>query len=280
LTDMSYDASRSDVPEVATTPRSELGVFTPTFDSRSEVSAASNEPIASLSPRTDPSSPVTGEFDVPDLSLNGTLAPSTDPGIIAKSIPDGLSEATSEASVEPVPPSSPVQDITPLSTPTRQDSISESSAFFPSVQDAHATESLVPVDEAKLLDPASHMLPSEGLQSQLHPLREEATPRTSESGLLPEAEEDIEVDETESKTPSPPSWAIPVDGPKKVSQQTADATDVSHDAQALPDQKTRKSESAGPASRSGEYFPSAKLVSEDRSVSAECVRSACIDICV
>jgi hypothetical protein len=128
ITGAPFDAetSRSDVPEVATTPRSELGVFTPNFDSRSEISAASNEPIPSLSPRTDPASPIARDIEVPVLALGGVLALSTDPKVAAEGALDIASEATSEASIEPVPPSSPVHDFTPASTPTRQDSTSQS----------------------------------------------------------------------------------------------------------------------------------------------------------
>lgn len=120
------DTSRSDVPEVATTPRSELGVFTPTFDSRSEISAASNEPIASLSPRTDPVSTIAGDIEVPVLPLDSVLALSTNPEIPTERGLD-ISEATSETSIESIPPSSPLHDVTPVSTPTQQDSTSQSS---------------------------------------------------------------------------------------------------------------------------------------------------------
>jgi hypothetical protein len=125
------DATRSDVPEVATTPRSELGVFTPTFDSRSEVSAASNEPIPSLSPRTEPSSPITGEFEVPALALSGVLASATAPEAVAQNVPDTASEATSDTSIEPAPPSSPFHDSTSLSTPTKEDPTSQLPLFNP-----------------------------------------------------------------------------------------------------------------------------------------------------
>ncbi|KAF8573485.1 hypothetical protein K439DRAFT_1655818, partial [Ramaria rubella] len=64
------DANRSDIPEVPTTPRSELSVFTPTFDSRSEISAASNEPVPPLTPRTDP---IGDELDSPDLAPTDEL---------------------------------------------------------------------------------------------------------------------------------------------------------------------------------------------------------------
>lgn len=43
----------SNAPEPPDTPRSELGIFTPGFDTRSEVSAASREPASPTSSRTD-----------------------------------------------------------------------------------------------------------------------------------------------------------------------------------------------------------------------------------
>lgn len=43
----------SNVPEPPRTPQSELGIFTPGFDTRSEVSAASREPASPTSSRTD-----------------------------------------------------------------------------------------------------------------------------------------------------------------------------------------------------------------------------------
>lgn len=55
--------ARSDIPEVPGSPRSDLGILTPSFDTRSEVSVASHEPIAPSSPRLDPEAPLV--FDEP-----------------------------------------------------------------------------------------------------------------------------------------------------------------------------------------------------------------------
>lgn len=56
--DGSSSEAASDVPEVPISPRSDLGIFTPSFDSRSEISVASHEPIAPSSPRIDPEEPI------------------------------------------------------------------------------------------------------------------------------------------------------------------------------------------------------------------------------
>lgn len=52
------DVSVSDVPEPAMTPKSDLGIFTPGFDTRSEVSRASRDTIPPDSPRLDPEAPL------------------------------------------------------------------------------------------------------------------------------------------------------------------------------------------------------------------------------
>jgi hypothetical protein len=55
------DVSASDAPEPSMTPKSDLGIFTPGFDTRSEVSYASRDPIPPTSPRLDPEAPLTLE---------------------------------------------------------------------------------------------------------------------------------------------------------------------------------------------------------------------------
>jgi hypothetical protein len=47
-------SSTSNVPEAPMSPRSDLGINSPTFDSRSEVSLASRLPVPPESPRIDP----------------------------------------------------------------------------------------------------------------------------------------------------------------------------------------------------------------------------------
>ena len=71
------DVSASDVPEPAMTPKSDLGITTPGFDTRSEVSWASREPIAPESPRLDPGTPL--ELETPD-SIEVNIANTTPPG--------------------------------------------------------------------------------------------------------------------------------------------------------------------------------------------------------
>ncbi|TDL25469.1 hypothetical protein BD410DRAFT_593743 [Rickenella mellea] len=63
---------RSDIPEVPMSPRSELAMYTPTFDSRSEVSVASLEPLPPASPRLDPE-----ELIVPETTTDETTAAPT-----------------------------------------------------------------------------------------------------------------------------------------------------------------------------------------------------------
>ena len=86
----------SDVPEVPMTPRSDLGIYTPGFDSRSEVSFASREPIAPSSPRLDPDEPLFPES--------------------AMSTPVGKAPARVET-IEPGLPADAVESITPLPAP-------------------------------------------------------------------------------------------------------------------------------------------------------------------
>ena len=52
--DEAASVADSTVPRVPLSPRSDLGIFTPSFDTRSEVSDASREPLAPNSPRLDP----------------------------------------------------------------------------------------------------------------------------------------------------------------------------------------------------------------------------------
>jgi hypothetical protein len=51
--DLDNESISSNIPEPPHSPRSELGIFTPSFDTRSEVSAASREPASPTSSRTD-----------------------------------------------------------------------------------------------------------------------------------------------------------------------------------------------------------------------------------
>ncbi|KAF8510777.1 hypothetical protein JB92DRAFT_426604 [Gautieria morchelliformis] len=291
-TDTPFDADtgRSDVPEVATTPRSELGVFTPTFDSRSEVSAASNEPIPSLSPRTDPASPIAGEFEVPALALSGALASATTPEVVAQSVPDAASDATSEASIEPVPPSSPVHDVTSVSTPTKDNSASQLPLFNPLNPSTHIIigasqhDVIVSAQEAPAAEPYNPVnvvlkdTPSDipGLESAIVETENErpsvhggVTPRIPDTSLLPnEAEQGDVPNGTESKTPSPPSWAVPRKNDassKEVSNQWDDAV---HDLnialvsnpRALERGEPERAERVASPSRVGEYFPSSERV--------------------
>lgn len=73
---VSENGGRSDVPEAPLSPRSDLGILTPSFDTRSEVSAASREPAAPASPRIDPEASIVTEPDftssLPSLVIQDT----------------------------------------------------------------------------------------------------------------------------------------------------------------------------------------------------------------
>ena len=77
----------SDVPEVPMTPRSDLGIYTPGFDSRSEVSFASREPIAPSSPRLDPDEPLFPESAMSTpVGKAPTRVETTEPGLPADAV--------------------------------------------------------------------------------------------------------------------------------------------------------------------------------------------------
>lgn len=129
--------SRSDVPEAPSTPRSELGIFTPTFDSRSEVSVASNEPLAPSTPRTDPAIPAS-----PVVSEVSDPVPVIEPSLQVESN-DLASEVTSAASIESIAPSSPVHDISPITTPVKPEASSSPASPLLTPMEAPVTVSII-----------------------------------------------------------------------------------------------------------------------------------------
>lgn len=58
VSEVDASEAKSDVPEPSMSPRSDLGILTPSFDTRSEVSVASHKPLAPSSPRLDPEEPL------------------------------------------------------------------------------------------------------------------------------------------------------------------------------------------------------------------------------
>lgn len=91
----------------------------------------SNKLIPLLSPCTNPSS-IAREFNVLGLALGtGALALSIDAQAEAQIIPDSSLETLLEVSVEPILPSNPYPNTTPLSIPTKQDSTSQTQGLNP-----------------------------------------------------------------------------------------------------------------------------------------------------
>lgn len=80
----------SDVPEPPLSPRSDLGVFTPSFDTRSEVSAASREPVSPTSSRTDLASLGSDELIVPAslIADRDDITPQYTPLAAFRDVPD------------------------------------------------------------------------------------------------------------------------------------------------------------------------------------------------
>ena len=102
-------SASSNVPEPPHTPQSELGIFTPGFDTRSEVSAASREPASPTSSRTDLEEPSTSIPIAIDVLADPVLAHEQDDGttqstplVTGKDVPDAIAE-------EIVQESTPVQ---------------------------------------------------------------------------------------------------------------------------------------------------------------------------
>ncbi|KDQ57191.1 hypothetical protein JAAARDRAFT_194359 [Jaapia argillacea MUCL 33604] len=133
----------SDVPEVPGSPRSSLGMSTPSFDSRSEVSEASHEPVPAVSPRLDPSAaiseaPPTQDVDEADTSAS---TPSTAlPDIPALSLRGQEEELTAE-SLGTIPDLASIADssVRPASPPTIPD-ISVAAESAPSLLAPEATK--------------------------------------------------------------------------------------------------------------------------------------------
>ncbi|KLO11550.1 hypothetical protein SCHPADRAFT_941955 [Schizopora paradoxa] len=67
--------AKSDVPEPSMSPKSDLGIFTPSFDTRSEVSVASHKPLAPSSPRLDPEAPLPEVIQTPVIVIPPSIAP-------------------------------------------------------------------------------------------------------------------------------------------------------------------------------------------------------------
>lgn len=114
--DGSTSEAASDVPEVPISPRSDLGIFTPSFDSRSEISVASHEPIAPSSPRIDPEEPI-----FPDSAMRTPVGKAPAHVDAADS---ALSTAASE-SITPLPaPLVPLQGVYMTTTEVKEPEVS------------------------------------------------------------------------------------------------------------------------------------------------------------
>jgi len=111
----------SNVPEPPHTPQSELGIFTPGFDTRSEVSAASREPASPTSSRTDLASPAVDHVEessiptaisilaLPALAIeHDDNTPQLTPLAIVKDVPDTGAE---EVAREPTPVQNVFEDV-------------------------------------------------------------------------------------------------------------------------------------------------------------------------
>lgn len=117
LDDIENISASSNVPEPPHTPQSELGIFTPGFDTRSEVSAASREPASPTSSRTDLASSGV-DLEEPSTSIPiavGTLADS----VLAHEQDDGTIQSTPLATRKDVPDAIAGEEIVQESTPVQ-----------------------------------------------------------------------------------------------------------------------------------------------------------------
>jgi hypothetical protein len=94
-------SASSNVPEPPHTPQSELGIFTPGFDTRSEVSAASREPASPTSSRTDLASSGV-DLEEPSTSISIAIDTLADP-VLAHEQDDGTTQSTPLATGKDVP---------------------------------------------------------------------------------------------------------------------------------------------------------------------------------
>jgi hypothetical protein len=109
-------SASSNVPEPPQSPQSELGIFTPGFDTRSEVSAASREPASPTSSRTDLASVSVDraeESSAPDAT--GTLAHLS----LANEQDDSTPQLTPLATAKDVPDTITGEEIAQESTPVQ-----------------------------------------------------------------------------------------------------------------------------------------------------------------
>ncbi|KAH8117718.1 hypothetical protein DFH11DRAFT_854178 [Phellopilus nigrolimitatus] len=81
LVDGVVSEASSNVPEAPLSPRSDLGILTPGFDTRSEVSDASHEPIAPNSPRGDPDGTSLADSDIKTPIVIGSKVETSEQGL-------------------------------------------------------------------------------------------------------------------------------------------------------------------------------------------------------
>ena len=105
----------SRVPEPPCSPQSELGIFTPGFDTRSEVSAASREPASPTSSRTDLMSLSTSTDDAEEFTIPASIRILVLPALAVEQY-DSTLESTPLATAKDVP-DSVAEEILPASAP-------------------------------------------------------------------------------------------------------------------------------------------------------------------